>query len=189
MSSQESNLIISENKLYVSYSIIHNTVKKLADQVRESDHQPDIIVAIGTGGLIPGRILKTYLQKPLFFVTINLYDEETNLPRERPRIIQWINDVAQIQGKHVLIVDEVDDTRMTLEFCANELQSQGAASVSWFVIFNKNKPKRGSIPAYLNHFYIGHEIGDHWIRFPWDATNLEEHEQKAHGIVPASSSS
>ncbi|TVR32366.1 MAG: phosphoribosyltransferase, partial [Spirochaetaceae bacterium] len=47
-----------------SYNEIHNTVAGLARCVDESGYAPEVIVAIGTGGFIPARIIKTFLNLP-----------------------------------------------------------------------------------------------------------------------------
>lgn len=42
-------------KLLVTYGCIHRAIKHLSETVKTSDAAPDVIIAIGTGGLIPGR--------------------------------------------------------------------------------------------------------------------------------------
>ena len=40
-------------KLYFTYNDIHKTIKKLSVEIEASDFEPDLMVAIGTGGFIP----------------------------------------------------------------------------------------------------------------------------------------
>ena len=54
-----------DNKFYVGYASIHKLVKSLADRLTASGYDPDVIVAIGSGGFIPARILKTYINRPI----------------------------------------------------------------------------------------------------------------------------
>ena len=165
---------------YVSYADIHHSVKLLTEEIGLWRELPSLIVAIGTGGLVPGRILKSFLRKPLLFVTVNLYDENTEQRKETHTKIQWINDEkSQIEGQHNLIVDEVDDTRQTLAYVTNELSRASPASISWLVICNKNKLKRASVPTILKNYFVAFETDDIWIKFPWDALDLEEHEKLA----------
>tara|TARA_B110000967_G_scaffold132026_1_gene134798 strand:+ start:714 stop:869 length:156 start_codon:yes stop_codon:yes gene_type:complete len=35
----------------------------------------DIVIAIGGGGLIPSRIIRNYINKPIYVVTVSLYDD------------------------------------------------------------------------------------------------------------------
>ena len=38
------------DKLYLSYNTIHKTIKRLAGEIIDSGFDPDVMVAIGTGG-------------------------------------------------------------------------------------------------------------------------------------------
>ncbi len=75
------------------------------------------------------RILRTYLHKiPILAVGLMLYDEN-NKPKAIPsvvqviirywdfQLIQWLDDqnLAKLADKRVLVVDEVDDSRTTLQ--------------------------------------------------------------------------
>ena len=166
-------------KLYIPYNTIHKTVKKLAREILDSGYDPDVIVAIGTGGYIPARILKTFMNKPILTVGIKYYDEN-NVPMESPRKIQWIDEVEKkLTGKKVLLVDEVDDSRITLEYCLRELLRHDPAEIAVAVLHNKIKEKRGRIPGEVSRYYCGEEHEDRWIVYPWDADDIEQHDANA----------
>ena len=80
-----------EEERYYSYADIHSTVKSLAEKIMRSGFEPDLMVAIGTGGFIPARILKTYLRLPILTVGLQLYGDD-NKPADSPRKIQWIDE-------------------------------------------------------------------------------------------------
>src|SRR4030042_833057 len=102
-----------EGKLYLSYRDIHGTVARLAGQILSSGYDPDLTVAIGTGGFIPARILKTYLKKPILTVGIVYYDHN-NTPMEQPRTIQWIDEVEKkLTGRRGLLGGEGEESRPT----------------------------------------------------------------------------
>jgi hypoxanthine phosphoribosyltransferase len=63
------------DKLYFTYQHIHKLVQKLVQEINASGYSFDVIVAIGTGGFIPARIIKTYINRPIFTVGIQYYDE------------------------------------------------------------------------------------------------------------------
>ena len=48
---------------YISYNHMHKLCQQAAVKLREADKIPDIIVAISGGGLIPARMLRTFLKK------------------------------------------------------------------------------------------------------------------------------
>jgi uncharacterized protein len=166
-------------KYYFSYAQIHTTIKGLSDKLKISGYDPDIIVAIGSGGFIPARMLRTFIHKPILTVGLAYYDQE-NRPTELPRKVQWIDEVEQkLAGKKVLLVDEVDDSRTTLEYCLKELLSHSPREIAVMVLHNKLKEKRGTLPAEIRLYFAGRDLADKWICYPWDADDIYEHEKIA----------
>lgn len=167
---------MADSKYYITYNHIHKTIKKLAAKIQQSQFEPDVIVAIGTGGFIPARILRTFINKPILTVGIAYYDMN-NKPSESPRKIQWIDEVEKkLTGKKILLVDEVDDSRVTLEYCLRELLSHDPAEIAVAVLHNKLKEKRGSIPDTVSYYFTGEEMEDKWVCYPWDAIDIDEQE-------------
>ncbi len=165
------------DKYYLSYNEIHKLVKYLADKIKADNYDPDLIVAIGTGGFIPARILKTFLNRTILTVGIKYYDEN-NQPKEFPETIQWIDEVEKkLTGKKVLLIDEVDDSRTTLEYCLTELLKHKPKELAVMVLHNKRKPKKGKIPNEVTRYYMGEEIDDMWIAYPWDAQDIDEQDR------------
>ncbi len=163
-------------KRYYSYQQIHATAQSMAQRIGAANYKPDVIVAIGSGGFIPARILRTFLGAPILAVGIAYYDANDK-PSQSPRKLQWIEEAErQLSGKRILLVDEVDDSRVTLEYCIRELLRHHPESIAVAVIHNKNKPKRGEIPREVSLYVAGEELGDVWIVYPWDAKDIEEHD-------------
>jgi len=162
-----------------SYSEIHKTVAELAERIQSSGFAPEAIVAIGSGGYIPARIMKTYLVVPIYTVGISLYlEDKTTLPS--PRKIQWLDEVEQkLTGKRILLIDEVDDSRTTLEYCIRELLRHNPAKLGVAVLHNKLKEKNGIIPTEVESYWAGRELPNAWIKYPWDAVEIDEHELNA----------
>lgn len=110
---------------------------------------------------------------------------------------QWLDlsslEMANLIGKSVLIVDEVDDTRTTLEYAVRELekdvetarQKMGRAEktrFSIFVLHNKDKPKKGHLPQDMmddKRYLAAVTVPDVWICYPWEATDIDEHDKLA----------
>ncbi|MDY7028529.1 MAG: phosphoribosyltransferase [Spirochaetota bacterium] len=166
-------------KIYFTYNDIHKTIKKMAAQIESAGYEPELMVAIGTGGFIPARMLKTFIDKPIYTVGISYYDLE-NKPKDSPQKIQWIDEVEKkLQGKKILLVDEVDDSRVTLEYCLRELLKHGPAGIAVAVLHNKQKEKKGTIPQEVTHYFAGIDLADKWICYPWDAFDIEEQDRLA----------
>ena len=203
-----------DGKLYFSYADVHEACSSCIDAIKAFN--PDVIVAIGGGGFIPARMIRTELKTvPILAVSLELYDDKTDTARTEVKKNQWFTEepgecarslLARLlascfapiltapipvagtygaipRGRRCLIVDEVDDSRRTLEYAVKTLQETNEPSaIGAFVVHNKKKPKRGSLPANVEYF-VGEEVEDAWVAYPWDAAkykgSIREHERKA----------
>ncbi|KAJ2710088.1 hypoxanthine-guanine phosphoribosyltransferase [Coemansia spiralis] len=133
---------MADNKLYISYNQIHQLIDDAVGRFGLGDsYSPDLIIAIGGGGFIPARILRSFLKAkhgrniPIQAIGLSLYEE---LPSAGPGGVpeapgtqvtktQWLNfggadSLVSLLGRKILIVDEVDDSRKTLVYAVAELQ-------------------------------------------------------------------
>ncbi len=166
---------MDDNKFYVSYNSVHKLVKKLSNELIESGYDPDVIVAIGSGGFIPARIIKTFINRPIYAVGISYYGIDKK-HKDHPTKIQWIDEVqSQLVGKKVLLIDEVDDTRATLAYCVGELLKFQPEEIAVLVLHNKLKEKDVEFPVEIKRYFAGLELKDMWIKYPWDADDIESH--------------
>ncbi|KAI9248090.1 phosphoribosyltransferase-like protein [Sporodiniella umbellata] len=191
------------SKLHISYNQIHDSVRDAVERFDINEKfRPDLMIAIGGGGFIPARILRTFLKNtgknvPIQAIGLSLYEQigQNEQPGTEVQKTQWLNFHTQeipLLGKNILIVDEVDDTRQTLAFAVRELQKDieqeeirhglapGASNtrLGIFVLHNKLKPKKQTLPKDLAYF-AAVEMPDQWLVYPWDAIDIEEHTQFA----------
>jgi uncharacterized protein len=102
--------------------------------------------------------------------------------------------MANLIGRNVLIVDEVDDTRTTLDYAVRELEKDVDEAAkrsgregektrfSIFVLHNKDKQKKGQLPKEMmdeGRYLAARTVGDVWICYPWEATDIDEHDRLA----------
>jgi len=160
--------ISKPEKYFFSYDQIDALCRKSANIIKYS-FEPDIILAVGGGGLIPARIMRTVINKPVFVISLSTYDEN-DTPIDEPRVVQWM-DLSNFKDKKILIVDEVDDTRKTLDFLIDKLKNDGliAENLGVFVIHNKHKPKLiSNEDLQVSYYHAGRDVEDKWIVYPWD---------------------
>lgn len=123
---------------------MHKLCQEAAPKILES-FQPQLIIAIGGGGYVPARILRSFLKQPgspnipIQAIGLSLYEQlpvtnASNVNDVVPDQIgtkvtrtQWLDlsslgEMQNLVGKRILIVDEVDDTRTTLEYAVKELE-------------------------------------------------------------------
>jgi len=79
-------------------------------------------------------------------------------------------------GRNVLIVDEIDDSRRTLQYCAEKIMEEYTpARVGIMVVHNKLKEKHGSLPEGVAYFCSQDIPGDTWLVYPWESCDIDAH--------------
>lgn len=204
-----SHFIMSEDKIYISYNCVHKLCQKAADEILSTIGKPDVIVAIGGGGFIPSRIIRTFLKKegekniPIQAIGLSLYEDMgsgTECSGKEVIRTQWLDFGAlarhfdSLIGKNILIVDEVDDTRTTLHYALTELyedvkknaeaagKDMSNTKFSIFVVNNKLKEKRAELDTTLMNggiYLAGEDVEDRWIAYPWESDDIDTHTKYA----------
>ena len=64
-------------KVWYSYDDIHRVLRGLAEKIQQGGVKYDAMVAIGGGGFIPARILRCFLNIPIYAVTTAYYQSES----------------------------------------------------------------------------------------------------------------
>ena len=172
--------IAMKQKIWYTYDDIHRVIKALAEKIQNSGVKYDAMIAIGGGGFIPARMLRCFLEIPIYAVTTAYYDSDNEgQVTEEVKKVQWLDPVPDaLKGKNVLVVDEVDDSRVTMEFCLTELQKEDFGTIAVAVLHEKIKAKVGTIPEGIPYF-SGLTVDDWWINYPWDALDIDEHNRLA----------
>lgn len=176
-----------DGKVYYSYADIHDSVSRLVPTLQK-EFQPTVMIAIGGGGFIPARMLRTELKAPILAISLELYDDATNTIRPKGVVChQWFDENSEpgklVKDGNVLIVDEVDDTRTTLQYAVELLLEKcQPKKVGVCVVHNKNKPKKGTLADEIAYF-AAENVEDHWLCYPWDAAeygrSIGQHETLA----------
>ena len=153
-------------KIYYSYNDIHHQCISLAKNII-NEYQPDIILAISGGGLIPARIMRNIIERPIVSITVKYYNDNNEI-MNTPILIQSI-DSKILENKKILIVDEVDDTRQTLDFVLHHIKNINIKQICVAVLHNKNKPKKYNPDNFENvKIFTSMDIDDKWIVYPRD---------------------
>ncbi|MGO4956201.1 phosphoribosyltransferase [Luteococcus sp. Sow4_B9] len=134
--------------------------RELAQQVVDSGFEPDIVIAVARGGMLPGGAL-TYAMGTKLTDAINVEfytDVHETLPD--PVLLAPMLDTDSIKGQKLLVVDDVADSGRTLALVI-QLLEKFDAEVRSVVLYAK--PSTIVEPDYV------WRRTDKWIVFPWSA--------------------
>jgi hypoxanthine phosphoribosyltransferase len=142
----------------LTYELFGQGIRELAQQVADSDFEPDILLGIARGGLVPAGALAYALDcKNLFTISVEFYtgvDARLEVPVMLPPFL----DARDLDSARVLVVDDVADTGRTLElvhaFCSGHVAEARTA-----VLYEK--------PQSIIKTDFAWRRTDRWINFPW----------------------
>ena len=146
-------------KVLISKEQIENRVKELAKQIRK-DYKEKSITAIC---LLKGSLFftadltreiggKIYLE----FMQLSSYEGENTTGTIK---LKKDIDFSEIKGKDVLIIEDIVDTGITLNYTLEHIKKAGANSVKVCTLLNK--PSRRKIKVPID--YVGFEIENKFV--------------------------
>jgi len=141
-----------------SWDKIYEMLLNLAEKIRRDDFHPDLIVGICRGGWPPARVMSDLLENPkLVNISVEFYVDVAKT-KDKPVLTQPLS--ISVEGKKVLILDDVADTGKTLKLVKEHLFSKGAEEVRIATIYYK--PWSIIVPDYYE------KETKRWIVFPWE---------------------
>jgi len=150
--------------ILISQQRIAARIKELAAQIT-ADHSPSkldggeiTIVPIMTGAMIftSDLIRQIPIAMKIGMMTVSSYPGKSVQSRGSQMLA---NQVGEITGRHVLVVDDILDSGGTIHMVVPALREMGAASVKSCVLLRKDRPT-----AHAVHVdYVGFEIPDKFV--------------------------
>jgi len=135
---------------------IASRVRELAAEI-ERDHRGKELVLVGVlkGAYVFVSDLSRQIDLPLSvdFIGLSSYGEET----ESSGVVKITSDLTRpIEGKHVLIVEDIVDTGLTMRYLLDNLSTRRPASVKICALLQKPSRLRTRIPIQ----YLGFTVPD-----------------------------
>lgn len=142
---------------------IRKRIAELGKEIREDYRGKELmLLGILRGSVLFYADLSRHLDPYLTefeFIQVNSYERDTSTGNVK--LLKGLS--ADIKGKHVLIVEDIIDTGLSLEFILDYISQKSPASVKTCVFLNKNKIDLKAdytgfdIP---NKFVIGYGLDD-----------------------------
>ena len=141
---------------YISWSEYGNLAEALGEKVRASGKKYDLDIGIARGGIPVAMVVSDHLDVKIDFVNVKSYDDVGK--RSPPRILSTLTQ--KIEGKKILLVDDLVDQGDTIAFLKKYLTDMKPAVLETAVMFKK--PWSQTEPDY----YL--ENVSEWIVFPFE---------------------
>ena len=156
-------------KEYLNWENFDGTIKKLAQEIKES-FSPDVIIALFRGGSIPATYLSHLLgvrdMRPLQIKRTKSDGPEAQMIKPEVKYAELLDEIA---GKKILIVDDIADYGESLKTAQEEIAKHNPSEIKTAVLVvhsehldqSENKPQID---------FIGEETNQ-WVVFPWEKKN------------------
>jgi hypoxanthine phosphoribosyltransferase len=89
--------------------------KELSKRLREIELPNfDLVIGIGTGGIVPASLVAHKLDCELVVITLNYRDENNQPQHENPVLLKGLPATSDLKNKRILLVDDVSVSGKTM---------------------------------------------------------------------------
>lgn len=153
------HVVMTELQVLLTQSEIAAAVRRLAGEI-SSDYSSKnpLVLGVLKGSFIFLADLVRLLDFPLEvdFVTLSSYKEQTESCGEVSMDHRFTTD---IKNRHVLVVEDIVDSGLTLHFLLDHLRAEAPASLRLCALLDK--PSRRKLPVQVD--YLGFAIPDRFV--------------------------
>ncbi len=146
-------------RVLLDAAAICKRVQELGDQItRDYRGKTPHLIAILKGACIfhADLVRAIDLSLSMDFVAVGSYGKATRTSGE----VRLLKDLDEsVEGRDVLLVEDVLDTGLTLHYILRNLESRGPRSLKVVTLLNKPSRRQVDVPV----DYIGFEIPDHFV--------------------------
>ena len=136
-------------QIVASWDEIRDRISSLAEEINQhyegmvSQDNPLVLICVLTGALYFFSELAKRLEIPVKF---EFMDVSSYSGRSSTGVIKIEKDLdTNIEGKHVLIVEDIIDTGYTLDYLVSFLSSRNPASLKVCVMFDKREARKKDV--------------------------------------------
>ena len=144
-----------------NWEYIYGLCRDVADEVRASDYEPEVIVALARGGWFAGRCLCDFLGlDDLASLKVEHYvgtAEKTGEP-----VVRYPMPEGSVAGKQVLVVDDIADTGGSIRRAEEYVEEREPAEVRTATLQLLGTSS-------FEPDYVGERLDEWaWIVYPWN---------------------
>lgn len=138
---------------------IQNRVRELGEEIsRDYGDEPVLLVAVLRGAAIFVADLSRAISSPveLDFMAVSSYGSST----KSSGVVRILKDLDEtIEGRHVLVCEDILDTGLTLKYLLRNLASRKPKSLEVVALLSKEGKQR--VPIQCK--YVGYDVPDEFV--------------------------
>jgi hypoxanthine phosphoribosyltransferase len=146
-------------KALISKDRLKKRVKELAREIsKDYEGKNPIIVAILKGSFVflADLIREIRIPHEIDFISVASYGSR----KKASGVVRLLKDLnTNIEGKDVIIVEDIIDSGLTLNYIRNNLLTRNPKSLEVATLLNKKKTRKVKIPL----SYVGFSIPDNFV--------------------------
>jgi hypoxanthine phosphoribosyltransferase len=143
-------------EILVQADELQHRIKEMADEVsRDYEGKDLLLIGVLKGAVFFLSDLMRHLDIPceVDFMAVASYGSST----DSSGVVRILKDLDQpLEGRHVLIVEDIVDSGLTLQYLMRTLEARGPASLEVCALLTKPERRKVEMPAR----YVGFEIPD-----------------------------
>jgi hypoxanthine phosphoribosyltransferase len=148
-----------KGEILVQADALQRRVKELAAEITADYQDRDLLlICVLKGAVFFLSDLMRHIEVPceVDFMAVASYGDAT----ESSGVVRILKDLdAPIEGRDVLIVEDIVDSGLTLEYLMRNLKARGPASIEVCALLTKPERRKADVPAK----YIGFEISNRFV--------------------------
>ncbi len=148
-------------EILIDEATLQQRVKELGEQISAdyADCQELLLICILKGGIMFLVDLTRHISVPheIDFLAVSSYGRGARSSTGSVRIDMDLSE--QVEGRHLLIVEDIIDSGQTLRFVMDVLEARKPASLKLVTLLNKPQRRTVEIPI----AYIGFDIEDKFV--------------------------
>jgi hypoxanthine phosphoribosyltransferase len=147
---------------YIAYDDFLAVVRSLARTVGQDAWQPDFVVGIGRGGLVPAVYMSQILSVPMLSI-----DQSAKVPGFADELLVKLATMTKA-GQRILIIDDINDSGRTIAQVRRLLRAHETVEDHLrFAVMINNAVSQETVDYAVQT--IDRTTDKRWFVFPWEA--------------------
>ncbi len=146
-------------EVLIPQEAIRDKVRQLGERITRDYQDKDLIlvgILKGSFVFLADLVREIDLPVQIDFMAVSSY----GLSTQSSGVVRIVKDLEEsIEGRHLVVVEDIVDTGLTLNYIYGHLKSRGAISVKICTLLDKASRRQVAVPVH----YRGFEIPDHFV--------------------------